>query len=81
MIAVALDPTEPVTELRNVAQREAYPFPVATVNPDMAAAYQVLIRSTKIAVDANGVIVNRWGYGVEPSGGWQRLLDSLGGGG
>jgi peroxiredoxin len=60
-----------------VADREAYPFPVARVNPEMVAAYQVLIRSTKIVVDADGTIAYRWGYGIEPSGGWRALLESL----
>jgi hypothetical protein len=77
VLAVAIDPTEPVSELQSVAARESYPFPVATVNPEMVAAYQVLIRSTKIAVDSNGFVVDRWGYSAEPLGGWRVLFESL----
>ena len=77
MLGIALDSTEPVSELTNVASREAYPFPAAAANPEMVTAYQVLIRSPKIAVDANGAIANPWGYGLEPSGSWRKLFASL----
>ena len=77
VLAVSIDPSEPVSELRGVAQREDYPFPIAVANADMAARYQVVIRSTKILVDANGVVVNRWGYGVQPPEGWAGLFGAL----
>ena len=77
VLAVSIDPSEPLSELRGVAQREGYPFPVAVANADMAARYQVVIRSTKILVDADGIMVKRWGYGVQPSEGWVGLFGSL----
>jgi peroxiredoxin len=77
ILAIAIDPTEPLSELRTVAQQESYPFLVGRNNPEMVSSYQVLIRSTKIVIDKHGVITNRWGYDVEPLGDWSRLFASL----
>ena len=57
--AVGQDPTETLDELEQTRRDRVYPWPVAQPSADMIKDLRVLQESTKVAFDANGVIVYR----------------------
>ena len=75
--AVAADPSEDVAALEMQRQREGYPWlvaePVGTVLRDL----EVLVQSTKIAIDSQGVIVYRDGYGRGGEDVWRQVFQKL----
>ncbi|PZC46587.1 MAG: hypothetical protein C1O27_001729 [Chloroflexi bacterium] len=53
------------------------PFPVYMGNREMFVAYNVTVRSTKLAVGSNGVITFREGYGLMSTQDWDQVLADL----
>ena len=45
------------------AEEQNYPWPVGQANINMLTEFGVNVQSTKIAIDAEGIIVYRAGYG------------------
>ena len=79
LLVIGIDPTETAETLRANREREGYPWLVAASHPEVATAYGILTRATKVAVDRQGTIVFREGYGVQPRERWERLLRELAG--
>ena len=82
--AVAADPFEDVAALEKQRQKEGYPWLVAEPLGSMLRDMEVLVQSTKIAIDAKGVIVYRDGYGQGGGDVWRQAFQKLaaaGGGG
>ena len=44
---------------------------------DFFKDYNILIRATKVAVDTNGVIIWREGYGTTSSNEWHQVFQDL----
>ena len=75
--AIGMDPSETLTMLEGYRKEQGYPWPVAMANSEIFPRYRVLIRSTKIAIDRNGVITWRAGYGIEEAAQWHQVLGAL----
>ena len=66
-----------MSELEAYSNSQGYTWPVAKADPDMLPRYRVIIRSTKIAVDRQGMIAWRAGYGVEKAAIWHQIFQAL----
>jgi hypothetical protein len=79
--AVGSDPTESLNDLLIDHDRYLYPGIVSVPVGRMLRDLEVFSQSTKIAIDADGVIVYRAGYGrggpVEWREVFQKLTDSI----
>ncbi len=75
--ALGIDPTEGLSALVRFRDGQDHPWPVAKAPAAMLPQYNVLQQSTKVAIDSNGVIVFREGYGVEDTETWVRLFREL----
>lgn len=75
--AVGSDPGESLERLERYRQDQGYPWPVATGEGDILRDLDVLVQSTKIAFDANGVITYRDGYGRGDPEEWRRVFQEL----
>ena len=77
---VGQDPTETLGDLVRTKERREYPWPVAQPSASMMMDLRVLQESTKVAFDANGVIVYRkrgGGDNREWAAVFRRLADSV----
>ena len=59
------------------AEERNYPWPVGQANIKMLTEFDVNVQSTKIAIDADGLIVYRAGYGQGTSEEWMRVFDTM----
>ena len=75
--AVAADPFEDVAALEKQRQREGYPWLVAEPVDAMLREMEVLVQSTKIAIDSRGVIIYRDGYGQGGEDVWRQAFQKL----
>ncbi len=75
--ALGIDPTEELSDLVRYRDGQDHSWPVAKAPAAMLPQYNVVQQSTKVAVDRNGVIVFREGYGVEPAETWHQLFREL----
>ena len=75
--AVGTDPGETVEKLDAFAQRNSYPWPVAVAQGSMLGDLNILVQSSKIAFDANGVQVYRDGYGGGGGREWRAVFEQL----
>ena len=75
--ALGIDPTEELSTLVGYRDGQGYPWPVSKAPAAMLPQYNVLGQPTKLAVDGNGIIVFREGYGVEPAETWHELFREL----
>ena len=71
------DPFEGPDEIRRYQDRNGYPWMMAPLDRDMILAYGVRVQSTKFAMDANGTIVYKRGYGTGSADEWLQVLESL----
>ena len=76
-IAVDIGYSAKLADLRTFAEEKDYPWAVGQGNVNMLKAFGVTIQSTKIAVDADGIIVYRAGYGVGTSEEWARVFSTM----
>ena len=74
---VAADPFEGVAVLEDQRQREGYPWLVAEPVDAMLRDMEVLVQSTKIAIDSRGLIVYRDGYGQGGEDVWRQTFRNL----
>jgi hypothetical protein len=77
--AVGSDPTESLERLESFRQGQEHPWPVATAEGSLLRDLEVLVQSTKIAMDSEGVIVYRSGYGQGGPEEWRRVFSELAG--
>jgi FKBP-type peptidyl-prolyl cis-trans isomerase 2 len=75
--AVGSDPTEPLERLENFRQAQEHPWPVAVGDGNVLRELEVLVQSTKVAFDSEGVIVYRSGYGQGGPEEWRRVFADL----
>ncbi|MSQ16637.1 MAG: hypothetical protein EXR54_03590 [Dehalococcoidia bacterium] len=75
--AVGSDPTEGIATLESYRQRQGYPWPVAEAVGTSLQDLQVQTQSTKIAFDAQGVIIYRDGYGQGSEASWRKVFQDL----
>jgi len=76
-VAIGIDPTEGPDVLRAYHAQQDYPWTAAVGNRQTIEAYNVISTSIKFAMDRNGIVVNRRGYGVGSEQSWRDLLRSL----
>ena len=75
--AVGTDPTESLEQLEEVRQKADYPWPVALPDSHLIRDLRVTVQSTKIAFDAQGVIIYREGFGKGGPGEWHQVFKGL----
>jgi hypothetical protein len=76
-LAIGIDPTEGPEVLRAYHTQQGYPWPAALGNQPTIEAYRVISTSIKYAIDRNGIVLYRRGYGVGPEQDWRDLLQQL----
>jgi hypothetical protein len=74
---VGYDPSQNVELLERDRHKRGYPWPVAEMTGSGLRDLRVLLQSTKIAIDSNGVITYRDVYGQGSLDTWQRVLEDL----
>ena len=74
---VGSGPTQTVEVLEENRQQQGYPWPVAELAGSGLRDLKVLLQSTKIAIDADGVITYRDSYGQGNIDTWRGVLEDL----
>ena len=74
---VGSDPSESIEDLAKDQLANNYPGDVATPSGDMIRKLNVLNRSTKLAIDAHGVIISRATYGDGDTNEWRQVFRNL----
>ena len=75
--AVNIDLGEDLSSLVMFRDEQDHPWPVAQAPSGMLPEYNIQQQSTKVAIDGDGVIVFREGFGVEPAETWNQLFREL----
>ena len=75
--AVASYPSEKLDKLEAYREREGHPWLVAEPTGTMLRDLNVLVQSTKIAIDSQGVIIYRDGYGQGGEETWRQVFQEL----
>ncbi len=75
--AVGIDPTEGISELEAYREGQGHPWPVAVPGAGMLADFRVTYQSTKVALDAAGVITYRDGFGRGGEEAWREVFEQL----
>ena len=75
--AVDVGGQKDLKELHAFGQEQDYPWPVGRADRETLKTLSVMVQSTKIAIDANGVIVYRAGYGKGTSKDWTEVFEML----
>ena len=68
-----------VKELQLFVQEKNYPWSVGLADRKVLEAFAVKVQSTKIAIDADGVIIYRAGYGKGTNKEWISVFEKLSG--
>ena len=74
---MAASPAETLEILEQDRQKNGYPWPVAELTGTGLRDFKVVSQSTKIALDASGVITYREGFGGGDLEKWQSVFESL----
>ena len=77
ILAVDADPFESAGRIADFWDRNGYSWPVAAAQREIVVDYKVISQSTKVAVDRNGVIRFREGYGTKNQGWWDEVFSDL----
>ena len=77
LVAIGIDPFESLEEIESFRESRGYTWTVAKANPDFFKDYRILIRATKVAVDTDGVIIWREGYGTTSAERWHQVFKDL----
>lgn len=75
--AIGQDPGESLELMESYRKKQGYPWPIAETSPTTLSTLRVLQQSTKIAVDANGVITYRQGHGQGNPDIWTAVFEDL----
>ncbi len=75
--ALSYDLFVELSELVRYRDGQDHPWPVAKAPAAMLPQYNIVQQSTKVAIDRDGVILFREGYGVEDAETWHRLFREL----
>ena len=79
ILGVEQDPTEGASKIREFAGKNGYTWEMATFDADIVLEYRILQQSSKVAINANGVITYRGGYGNLSPSKWREVLDEVAG--
>lgn len=63
MYLVRTDPSETLEYLEGYREEFEYPRPMTVPDQHMLSKFRILSQSSKVAVDGNGIITYRDGYG------------------
>ena len=77
--AIGVDPTESLDQLDSYREKQGYPWPMAVPGPRMLSEFRVLNQSTKVAIDGDGIITYRHGYGRGDETRWRQVFAELAG--
>ena len=66
-----------LAELHTFAEEQDYPWGVGQADTQLLQAFGVTVQSTKIAIDADGLIVYRAGYGEGTSEEWAEVFRDI----
>ena len=77
LIAISIDPFESLEKVEVFRESLGYSWPVTKAESDFFRDYNILVRATKVAVDTNGVIIWREGYGATSSKEWHQVFQDL----
>ena len=77
--AVGTDPSESLAQLEEFSESEGYPWPVVEVDRSVISDFRVLVQSTKVAFDGDGIIVYRDGYAGGDEDTWRDVFERLSG--
>ena len=75
--AVGTDPSERLDKLEAYREQEGHPWLVAAATGTMLKDLKVLVQSTKIGLDSQGVIIYRDGYGQGDEETWRQVFQEL----
>ena len=75
--AVGTDPGEKVATLERFRQNNAHPWLVAEAQGRMLRDLNILVQSSKVAFDANGVQTYRDGFGGGGPDDWRGVFEQL----
>ncbi len=75
--AIGTDPFEPLNKLVQYKEAQGYIWPVSMAPAGMLPDYNIIVQSTKVAIDGEGIITFREGYGVKSSDIWRQLFQRL----
>ena len=73
---VRADPSEDLEFLERYRQKNEYPWPVSIPDSKMLSNLRILSQSSKVAVDGNGIIRYRDGYG-QGRDSWEDVFKGL----
>ena len=79
--AVNIDPSDSFDKLEDFKQDQGYPWPLTHSDRDTLLRLNVIIQSTKIVFDSDGIIVYRERMGGGDIEEWRNLFQELSGAG
>ena len=74
--AVGQDPNESLELMEAYRRQQGYPWPIAETERRTLSTLRVLQQSTKIAVNADGLITYRQAHGGDPKV-WEAVFEDL----
>ncbi len=74
-VAIDIDGGESAAQIRSFAESNGYTWPMIPADGDVLNVYRITRQSAYVALDSNGVILSRAGYGSSKN--WRGLFDSL----
>ena len=77
LIGVGTDPSEGATTVRGFAAREGYTWDMAPFESSIVVDYRILSQSSKVAINGDGVITYRSGYGSLSPRDWRNIFEDL----
>lgn len=78
-IAVDIGYSRDLDELRTFVRMGKYPWKVGLSNREMLLAFGVFVQSTKVAIDSDGIIIYKAGYGEGTDKEWIKVFEKLSG--
>ena len=76
-LAVNVGNGQDLKEVHEFGQEQDYPWSVGQADRETLKTLNVIVQSTKIAINADGVIVYRAGYGKGTSRDWTSVFEML----
>lgn len=77
LYAISVDTSDTLQGIEEYHQIQGYPWQPALPGPDMLQSLQIVQRSTKVAFDADGIVVYRAGFGEGDADDWRAVFEQL----
>ena len=71
------DPSETLETLEADREREGLPWTTASAEEGMLDSLQIYTQASKIAINADGIITHRYGFGKGKFESWAELFDDI----